>query len=133
PTATASPRRRPCPMQCECRRRPVARGPGNGNRWCSAGFVVESATKRIETPQRDRVFFGIPRSICARSRLRRSQSLRRKRLLALILGLKLSPLLLELPLVVALPELCRRPGGVMTDADGLEALHLADKVQTLGD
>src|SRR5439155_25725011 len=42
-------------------------------------------------------------------------------------------LLLELPLVVALPELRRRPGLVPFDADGFEALHGAENIQAPGD
>jgi hypothetical protein len=41
--------------------------------------------------------------------------------------------LLELPLVVALPALRRRPGLVPFKADGFEALHVAEGVQALGD
>ena len=39
-----------------------------------------------------------------------------------------APLLLELPLVVALPELRRRPGLIPVDADGLEAVHVAENI-----
>src|SRR5262249_40624713 len=42
-------------------------------------------------------------------------------------------LLLELSLVVALPELRRRPGLVPGDADGLETLHVAEDIQALYD
>src|SRR5262245_50953851 len=42
-------------------------------------------------------------------------------------------LLFELSLVVASPELCRRPGLVMPGADGFQALHLAEDIQTPGD
>jgi hypothetical protein len=42
-------------------------------------------------------------------------------------------LLLELTLVVALPEIRRRPALVIPEADGFEALHGAENIQAAGD
>src|SRR5262249_49702725 len=48
-------------------------------------------------------------------------------------GATLNVTLLELPLVVTGPELSSRPGLVMPDADGFEALHPAEEIQAPGD